>query len=242
MRTRVVAFGALGTLVTLVAAAIVFAPEVVAGVEPVTGVADALDEVDTRQLLLVASGVVGAALSVAGWRASQSARASEDEFEAATAEPPESVTAARHRLTAANLDDEFDAAIAGDEAAIGRVRDRLSETAIRAYAHANECERATARTAVDRGTWTDDRTAAASLAGDDGPTYSLTSRLRLWLDPESERDRRFDRTVRATVELAGRSSLSATTLPGSSASHSDGAERTPSSRGSPASHSDGGDR
>jgi len=73
---------------------------------------------------------------------------------------------------------------------------------MRAYAHANGCERAAARTAVRTASGPTTELAAATLA-DDGPTHSLWSRLRLWLDPESERERRFDRTVRATARLAG---------------------------------------
>lgn len=206
MRPRVVVFGALGTLITLLAAAAVFAPGVVESVGPLADLAATLDEVDRRQLLLLASAIVGLFVSAASWRAARSARAERDAFDEVTAGPPEGVTAARQRLTAADLERKFDAAIGGDDEATEQVRDRLRETAARACARSADCEIAEARTAVRNGTWTDDRTAAAVLADEDGPVHSLGSRLRLWLDPESERERRFDGTVRATTNLAGRSS------------------------------------
>lgn len=203
MGLRVVAFGALGTLATVLAAAVVFAPGFVATVRPLAGAADALAGVDRRQLLLVASLLVGAFLTVTGWRATGSTRSEDDTFDEATAGPPEDVTAARQRLTAAELNGTFGAAIDGDADAVERARDRLRETATRAYARSTGCEMDAARTAVRNGNWTDDPTAAAALADGDGPTHSLRSRLRLWLDPESERERRFRRAVRATTRLGG---------------------------------------
>lgn len=203
MRPRVVVFGALGTLTTLLAAAAVFSPGFVESVGPLATLADTLDGVDRRQLLLVTSVVVGLFVSGASWRASRPARTERDAFDDATAGPPEAVTTARQRLTAADLDGASDAATRGDADATEQVHERLRQTATRAYAHAAGCERDEARAVVRNGNWTDDRTAAATLATEDGPTYSLGSRLRLWLDPESERERRFDRTVRATTRLGG---------------------------------------
>lgn len=202
MRARIAVFGALGTLVTVLAAVAVFAPGVVERVGPLAGLAAVLDEVDRRQLLLLASVAVGLFVSAVSWRATRSARGERDAFDDATAGPPEDVTTARQRQTATGLQGEFDAAVRGDEDAADLVRDRLRETAARAYVRATDCDRDAARSAVREGDWTDDPIAAAALAGDDGPTYPLGSRLRLWLDPESERERRFDRTVRATAELA----------------------------------------
>lgn len=203
MRLRIVLFGALGTLATVLAAAIVFVPGFVDGVEPLASVADALADVDRRQLLVAASVLVGLFVSVASWSASQAARGERDAFDEATAGPPEAVTVARQRLTGAGLDGAFDDAIDGDDDAAERVRDQLRETAARAYARSAGCEMEDARTTVRRGTWTDDSTAAAVLADGEGPSYSLVARLRLWLDPESERERRFSRAVRETTRIAG---------------------------------------
>lgn len=203
MRVRVVVFGLLGTLVTLLAAAAVFLPRFVQGVGPLAGFAETLAGIDRRQLLLLASGAVGLFVSVATWRATRSARGDRDAFDEATAGPPESVTTASQRLTAAGLDREFDEAIRGNDESSGRIRDRLRETATRTYARANGCETDAARDAVRNGEWTDDRVAAATLADEDGPTYSIASRLRLWLDRETERERRFHRTVQAIRDLDG---------------------------------------
>lgn len=203
MRLRVVVLGTLGTLVTLVAAAAVFAPNVVQGIEPLAGVIETLAEAERRKLLFLASFVVGLFLSVASWRVTQSVPGDGDAFDEVTDAPPEAVTTARQTLTAVDLEEAFDAAVDGDEAAIERVRERLRETVVQAYALSTGCEPDVARTAVRKGEWTEDRTAAAALAGEDGPTHSLGSRLRLWLDAESERERRFDRTVQATTRLGG---------------------------------------
>lgn len=202
MRLRVAVFGAVGTAATLLAAAIVFTP-VVESVQPLAGVADALAEVDERQLLLVASLLVSIFLAAIGWNVTQQTRREADVFDEATDGPPEAVTTARQRQTAADLDGTFDAAIAGDIDAVEAARDRLRETAASAYARSAECEMEAARRAVRQGTWTNDQTAAAALAADDGPTHSLGSRLRLWLDPESERERRFTSATQAITALAG---------------------------------------
>jgi len=203
MRPRILLFGALGTLVTVLAAVAVFASGVVEAIGPLAGLASALGEVDRRHLLLAASAVVGLFVSAVSWRATAAGGGEADAFDAATAGPPESVTSARQHLTAAGIERDIDAAVRGNDGATRHVRDRLRETVTRAYARATGCSVAEARTAVRTGEWTDDRTAAATLADDDGPTHSLWSRLRLWLDPEGERQRRFDGTVRAAGRLAG---------------------------------------
>ncbi|SFR89072.1 hypothetical protein SAMN05216559_0573 [Halomicrobium zhouii] len=203
MRPRVLLFGALGTLATVLAAVAVFASGVVEAIGPLAGLASALGEVDRRQLLLLASAVVGLFVSVVSWRATASASGEADAFDAATAGPPESVTSGRQRLTAAGIERDIDAAVRGNDGANRHVHDRLGETVARAYARSVGCSVAEARTAVRTGEWTDDRTAAATLADDDGPTHSLWSRLRLWLDPEGERQRRFESAVRAAARLVG---------------------------------------
>lgn len=224
MRLRIVVFGALGTVITLLAAAVVFAPDFVQRVEPLAGFAATLGDVDQRLLLVLASAVMGLFVSAATWRATRSARTERDAFDEATDGPPESTTTARQRLTATGLEGQFDAAIDGDDDAAERVRDRLREVAVRGYARSTGCEVAEARTAVRDGDWTDDRTAAATLADANGPTPSFGSRLRLWLDAESERERRFRRTVRATTRLAGRPSPPASS-PESSPAGASSAER-----------------
>lgn len=204
MRLRVVVFGLLGSLTTLLAAAVLLAPAPLLSIGPVGAVVTAAESANVRQLLVLGSLLVGLYLTVAARSATRPLRDGDggDAFDAATADPPEAVTAARQRRTAEALATRLDAAVAGDEAAGEAVRARLRETVTAAYARSTGCSTEVARRAVDRGEWTDDRTAAAVLAGEDGPTHSLWSRLRLWLDPESERRRRLTHAVRAAGDLA----------------------------------------
>jgi len=203
MRLRIVLFGALGTLATVIAAGLLFAPLMFVGLPPVEAVVTTAEEVDTRQLLLGGSLLVGLYLVVAARSATRANTSGEqpDAFDAATEEPPEQVTTARQRQTAESLDEQIEAAIDGDVSARDSVRDRLRETVTTAYAQTTSCSTERAREAVDSGEWTDDRTAAAFLAGEDGPDHSLWARLRLWLDPDRERARRLRRAVESATGL-----------------------------------------
>ncbi|PSP93853.1 hypothetical protein BRC91_07950 [Halobacteriales archaeon QS_4_62_28] len=206
MRLRVVVFGLLGTLATGLAAGLLFAPDVFLGFPPVDAALTVAEETDRRQLLLGGSLVAGLSLLVAARSATQTGgeATADDAFEDATAEPPELVTTARKRQTAASLDDQFEAAIDGDVSARDSVCERLRGAATRAYAHTTGCSTEDARRAVARGDWTDDRTAAAFLADESGPDQSLWARLRLWLDPDRERARRLRRTVESANDLTER--------------------------------------
>lgn len=199
MRLRVLVFGLLGSVATVVAAALLFAPDLLLSVPPVEALVAAAEGVDTRRLLLGGSLLVGLYLTIAARSATRSVREGEDgdTFDAATTVPPEAVTTARQRRTAEDLDDAIEQAITGDDDAFAAVRDRLRETVTVTYARTTDTPTDAARAAVARGDWTDDRTAAAVLAGDDGPTHSLWSRLSLWLDPETERRRRLRHVVDA---------------------------------------------
>jgi hypothetical protein len=59
---------------------------------------------------------------------------------------------------------------------------------------------ADAETMVAAGTWTDDRVAAAFLGDERSPEWTFGERLRAWLAPERETERR----VRRTVDALGR--------------------------------------
>lgn len=199
MGLRTLVFGVLGSLATVLAAGLLFAPDLLLsfqGVEPFVAAAEAAN---TRRLLLGGSLLVGLYLTFAARSATRSIRDRDDPdaFDEATADPPEAVTTARQRQTAEELDDAFESAVDGDDEALDAVRDRLRETVTAAYVRTVDCAPEVAEQAVARGDWTDDRTAAALLADEDGPAHSLWSRLRLWLDPERERRRRLTRTVRA---------------------------------------------
>lgn len=203
MRLRLLVFGAVGTLATLLAAGLLFAPDLLLQVEPVAALVAVAGESDPKKLLLAGSVLVGLYLTIAARSATETTTggAEPDAFDDATAEPPEAVTTHRQRQTAAGLADRIDAAVDGNETAHDAVTARLRETATAAYAHTADVDTDAARDAVEGGTWTDDRTAAAFLSKSDGPSHSVWSRLRLWLDPESERERRLQRTISATDDV-----------------------------------------
>jgi hypothetical protein len=76
--------------------------------------------------------------------------------------------------------------------------DEVAATARDVYATANDCDEATAERAVETGSWTDDRVAAAFLAtADDAPTFTVRERALAWLAPQRTLDRRVERTLDA---------------------------------------------
>jgi hypothetical protein len=92
---------------------------------------------------------------------------------------------------------------AGDVRDAGReLRRSLRGLAVEAMVHEG-LDREAARGAVRRGDWTDDRAAAAFLGGAGAPSLPLRDRVRGWLDPDREFERRLDRTV-AAIDRRGR--------------------------------------
>jgi hypothetical protein len=196
MRLRTVVFGTVGLLATAVAVVLVFAPSV-AG-ESLVAV---LGGVAPTTALLAGSLVVGLCAALAGWLGGGGSDGTPTAFDVAADSPPEAVTATEGRLVAADIDGAIDDAVAGDDAAMDAVTERLAAAATTAYAVGTSASQASARQAVRAGTWTDDAVAAALLAPDE--PQSLLARLRLWLDPESERRRRIRRTVDAIERVSG---------------------------------------
>lgn len=80
------------------------------------------------------------------------------------------------------------------------IRDRLYEAAVGVEMRRANVSRAVARTAVDRGDWTDDRVAAAFLSAEDGPGPGAGERLRAALRGESW----FQRGARLTAREVAR--------------------------------------
>ncbi|WP_435178245.1 DUF7269 family protein [Halorussus sp. AFM4] len=198
MRTRVL--GGLGALLTLAAAAVVVSPTLADHASTAVG---ALASRDPRRVLLVLGSVVGA---YAAWtaRASRPEGPPPDAAAARFSDPglrPESVTAVDRARTGESFDDRVARACEGDERAFRAVRARLADTAADAVARAADASPERARQAVGSGAWTDDPIAAAFLADESGPTFSLLARLRAWLDPAAERRRRIDRTVDAVSRV-----------------------------------------
>ncbi|NHN58802.1 MULTISPECIES: hypothetical protein [Halorussus] len=194
MRTRVL--GGLGALLTLAAAAVVVSPALADRASAAVGF---LESRDPERVLLVLGSVVGA---YAAW-AARAGRPDRPPTDAAAARfsdlgpRPESVTAVDRTRTGESFDDRVARACEGDERAFRAVRVALADTAADAVARADDVSPERARRAVESGAWTDDRIAAAFLAGESGPDFPLPARLRAWLDPAAERRRRIDRTVDA---------------------------------------------
>ncbi len=193
MRLRVALLGTLGAVATLVALLAVVAPDLTASLGPLGALVARIRAGEPRGLLVVASAV--AALALAWLARGAPAEGPPGPFDELAGRPPETATAARGRRTAAALDGRIDAAVAGDDGALAVVRDRLRRAAVDAHARRTDGDRATARRAVETGRWTDDPTAAAFLA--DERDHGAWARLRLWLDPAAERERRVRRTVAA---------------------------------------------
>lgn len=198
--------GAAGFAATVLGFLAVTQPAFVAETEPLASMVAEASGVEVRTLLLSASFAVGLYLLRAAWRSSGGRPMSRDttaaeRFERLLAQPPESVTAGRRRLTASDVDASIGRATAGDDRALERVRDRLSELAVSTLASRGDASRKAAERAVASGSWTGDRVAAAFLSGPGGVVPSLLSRIRLWLDPETELDRRIRRTIRAIEYL-----------------------------------------
>ncbi|MFC4549794.1 MULTISPECIES: DUF7269 family protein [Halorussus] len=198
MRFRTTVVGGVGVVFTIATAGVLLAPDRFA---PLVA---ALGQRDPERQLLLLGGLVGA-YAVWSARRRRSPAAPEDaaakRFERARRRPPETVTLAAGTLTGADFDATVEAAVAGREPALERVSEELVETAVEAYARAEECSPETARRSITAGAWTDDPVAAAFLGGEEGPRYPLWARLRGWLDPSAERDRRIRRTIAALRPL-----------------------------------------
>lgn len=206
MRLRVALFGVIGGLLTGAAATLVFAPDLLLGTPPAEAASRTVSAVDPRTVALWTGLVVLAALAVVAWSPTASGYVpgaeTETAFERALDTRPETVTDDRRRVVAAEVDADLARAVVDGGEHFAEVRETLFRTAVRVYA---EYERVDAETrshaAVAGGEWTEDRTAAAFLAEDDGPTPTLLARARLWLTPERERRRRVDRTLAAIGRL-----------------------------------------
>jgi hypothetical protein len=206
MRWRTAIFGTLGALTTLVAGAVVVAPELLETVPALSRLVEQLSNTDPKLVMLAATLVVGLYVAVAA-RSSTTERTltpvsdAERRFDGALVDPPEAVTADQRSLTAAALDSDIDTAVEHGGERLQSVRRLLADLVTETYADVNRLEESAAREAVASGTWTDDRVAAAFLGDEDGPDPSLLSRIRLWLTPERERERRIDRTLSALGTL-----------------------------------------
>ncbi len=209
MRWRIAIFGTLGTVATIIGAVLVFEPDLLLGIRPV-GQTIASLSTDPKTVMTAAAAVVGLYVLVAtrspsaGFSLPMDSEA-ERQFDAATADPPEAVTADRRLLTGAGLDADVQVAVTSGGQPLRALRDLFRDLAADAYADDSptgpQATDSDAQQAIERGAWTDDAVAAAFLASDEGPTPSLLSRIRLWLSPERERERRIEATITAIERL-----------------------------------------
>lgn len=170
--------GALGVAAFAVAVGVVVSPTMADAV-PLEGVVEALGN---DYFLVAAFGALALALTLVAI-AIRAVRG----LDQATPPDPEDVQ------TAPRLGESFDdlvengfglrARLFGDEA--DRARDRVRSTAVTVHMRAANCSRSAAERAVENGTWTDDRAAAAFLGGVDGPSPGLSGRARAALRGES---------------------------------------------------------
>lgn len=201
------AVGGVGALATLVGAVIVGLPSVATGT-PLSPLATSVSAIGAEPLLLgggalVIVSLVASAIAPAGERVVDGDAAASEGFERLVARGPEEVVDATPR-TAGDLDAAVESAIGGDDDALDAVRERLANLVAAGLDDrpADDPGRSPAASeTIATGTWTTDRVAGAFLGGPDGPAQSLTARVRHWLAPERERERRITRTVRAVERL-----------------------------------------
>jgi hypothetical protein len=207
MSRRVTVFGTLGALATLVAGAFVLAPEPLLSVPALRRAVERLSRFDPALVMLGATLLVSlyvalAARSPTSERSFTAVSKAKRQYDRASTNPPEEVTADRRAVAAADLDDDILRAVERGGQRLQSVRQLLGDLAAETYAVRHQTTVTEARDAVATGAWTDDSVAAAFLGDEDGPTPSLVSRIRLWLAPERERARRLDRTLDALDALA----------------------------------------
>ena len=208
MQARTALFGAAGVLATSVGAALLFVPDLFV-VGPVEEVLSLVETIEATTVAVVAGLLaMGSLLVIARSRpASETVTAvtrADPRFERAATVPPEEATAPPGSLTAASVDADAREAIESGGEALADVRSLLRETATSACADREELPETDAAALVECGEWTDDPVAAVFLAGTEGPSASLSSRLRLWLAPGRERARRLERTVAAIERVSER--------------------------------------
>lgn len=206
MRPRTALSGAGGVLATAVGAGLLFAPDLLLGLGPLDAAVTAFSGVETTTAGLAAGVLVLGAFFLTVRRSPTPEREGppsslDSRFERAATTPPERATASDQSLTGAAFDHEVRQAIEEGGDAFRDVRSVLYRTATSACAERMAVPESEAATLVDRGEWTDDPVAARFLARGTAP---LSMRLRRWLVPVRERERRIERTVAAIEQVSRR--------------------------------------
>lgn len=178
--------GGFGVLATLFGVGLWLAPDTVR-VGPVADLAGEVAATGATQLLLALGIVTGLLVSAAAWPRSTGDRSLDGTGQPTAGGQPDLLGA------------DIERAIRDGGEAWRGVRSTLAETATTAYARRAGVPPAAAERAVREGRWTSDDLAAGVLASN----LPYSARLRLWLVPERERQRRVERTV-AAIERLGR--------------------------------------
>ena len=187
-----------GAAAVLGSALLFLAPRAVGGLAPVEAVARStgLSEGGTRAFVF---GLVGVGCLL--WVVSAPQSAADDGGPETTFPPVEARPGDESSAVGDGFDRNLEASLAaaaegldGDE-----VRTDLRSLATDVVADVEGVSRQAARRRVADGEWTDDRAAAAYLAGKEAP--SLGRRLRSRVRPGATRRRRVERTVRAVEAL-----------------------------------------
>lgn len=199
MRRGVVA-GTLGLVATLAALGFVLAPDILRAVGPVDQAVGVVAAQDPQSLMLAVGAFAGLLALFVSRTASRRAPNSPHGSRRIVEQPPEHVTSDAPMRAGGDVDRQRARAVEGDPAAQADLQATLHAAAVRALAGDPETTPEQAREAVNAGTWTDDDLAAAFLGE---PTPSLLARLRAWLDPVAEYERRIERTVTAIEAVGG---------------------------------------
>jgi hypothetical protein len=149
---------------------------------------------DAGAVALVAAGVLAGLAALLALLPSSTP--DDGPFETLRERPPEAVTAAVWNRAGGEFDAALGRASGRGGSSMDDIRSRLRSTATECQAAAAGIGEAAARERVESGDWTENPTARAFLASGSDVTPSLTSQVRLWLDPPTERRRR----IRVTVE------------------------------------------
>jgi hypothetical protein len=187
------AFGGIGTLA--VAVAIGIAPDRVVEAVPVLNpLVAATRDLGGQVVLAAASAAVGLVATYLSRRGRTSPdRATDPVLDARRTRPAETVTVDPGTVTGGAIQSAYDDVSTAAE--LDAVAADLRETAVAVEEAVTGVDHRSAARRVEAGKWTDDAVAAAVL-GEEAP-LPVTARLRAWLDPEAEVQRRLRRTVAA---------------------------------------------
>jgi hypothetical protein len=194
------AAGAAGAAAVVWSAALFFAPDAVGAVLPVAAIAESttLSAGGTRALAFVAVGAGCLLWIAASTRGDGRNSQSGVDFPTLEAADPGDGAAVGSGFDR-NLRVTLEAAAEGDDR--DDVRADLRSLAVEALVSVEGCAREAARERVADGEWTDDRVAAAYLAGE--ATEPLPRRLVARVRPRASKRRRVERTVAAVERLLG---------------------------------------